>query len=209
MCTWEAGQLPRCQTCDTAEYMFTTGIRRGSHLRERVWGRVNAKRFAARFPRSRRATARRASPAGFLATRAMTSLTTDVFRAATHLSVDVAMMFAMLEYLHVDCRLRHARQWGLVRSHCARSAAITTSRSVASCLTLRSPWSCARRTLRSSTWACCASASSLVARLASRCLMRPGCQTWRVSHRPPWRACTRKTLCQRGVAPNAGRSQAT
>ena len=56
-------------------------------------------------------------PCGILSI-SRTSLTTDVFRAATHLSVDVAMMFAMLEYLHVDCRLMHARQWGLVRSHC-------------------------------------------------------------------------------------------
>lgn len=40
----------------------------------------------------------------------------------THLSADAAIRFAMSEYLHTDCRLMHARQWGLVRSHCVESS---------------------------------------------------------------------------------------
>jgi hypothetical protein len=38
----------------------------------------------------------------------------------THLSAEDAIRFAILEYLHVDCRLMHARQSGRLRSHCTR-----------------------------------------------------------------------------------------
>lgn len=36
----------------------------------------------------------------------------------TYLSADEAIRLAISEYLHVDCRLTQAKQWGRVRSHC-------------------------------------------------------------------------------------------
>jgi hypothetical protein len=39
-----------------------------------------------------------------------TALTMAMVAMHTYLSLDVAMRFATSEYLHVDCRLMHARQ---------------------------------------------------------------------------------------------------
>ena len=41
-----------------------------------------------------------------------------VVRGFTYLSADEAIRLAISEYLHVDCRLTQAKQWGRVRSHC-------------------------------------------------------------------------------------------
>lgn len=46
---------------------------------------------------------------------------------ATHFSAEDAIRFAISEYLHVDCRLMHARQWGRVRSHCVHAQQLLPS----------------------------------------------------------------------------------
>lgn len=69
--------------------------------------------FLLMFPGSSRVT-RGANAVGLLS-NGHTSRLKDV---ETHPSADVAIRFARSEYLHTDCRLMHARQWGRLRSHC-------------------------------------------------------------------------------------------
>jgi hypothetical protein len=113
----------------------------------------------------------------------------------THLSADDAIKFAILEYLHVDCRLMHARQSGRVRSHCAYSqplcsptgrVSFTSRNNPNSCEDMHSPWSCARRTPHSSALAYCASVSSWK---EDRGLAHCRRGSWMVAHRVP---CLRK-----------------
>jgi hypothetical protein len=76
----------------------------------------------------------------------------------TYVSAEDASKLATWEYLHVDCRLMQAKQWGRVRSHCVWSVLGWHCAKA-----MHSLWFCARHIPRSSAWACCAFASSLVA----------------------------------------------
>jgi hypothetical protein len=64
---------------------------------------------------------RGANPVGFTQHAAASRALNDARGVRTHLSEEDAIKFAISEYLHVDCRLIHARQFGRLRSHCARS----------------------------------------------------------------------------------------
>lgn len=95
----------------------------------------------------------------------------------THLSADEAIRLAMSEYLHGDCRLMHARHCGRLRSHCAP---VQPAPRRAHDRAARSPWSCARRTPRSSASACFSSASC-----APAALCPPAARDW-PRRRRPW-----------------------
>jgi hypothetical protein len=109
-----------------------------------------------------------------------------------YLSDEDAIKFAICEYLHVDCRLMHARQWGRVRSHCRPSQQsrvpelvmhVTERRDICRLRFYKrhSLWSCARRIPHSSTLACSAFAFSVV---VDQFLARCHRETSTAAHRP-------------------------